>query len=257
MTLPFQNFLTIFQSDAPMLPFLNEILTSLMRSLMTKIVRPEVIQSATTSLAICNIDVMIKDNLKDATSIDIGTAALLEVNKAMQISSTTPQLRKQFYRECRLFIVSAILKLQEKNPLKYKFVRNCSSLSPSLVVNDADDAKRRFRHMTLQLHSLKRISSVVADMANTEFDEFLSTVVPSKVDTFKEFSYLKNRLDTFFMDMFQKQFQNVATVVKITMSLFHGNANVERGFSVSVYAFICNNTIFSKLCMFLNVCNFS
>ena len=90
--------------------------------------------SVTTGIDLCKIDLTDKSNLLDIKDIDIGTGARSELCKAMQKCSTTPQLRHQFLRECRDFTVAAVSKLQEKCPVRYKFVRNCGSLSPCICI---------------------------------------------------------------------------------------------------------------------------
>lgn len=122
MTIPYQDILTNFQSYNPMLPFLKASMLRLMTILMKRVVPPAIIQAATSNVKLCSIDLDDQKNLKKQSETDVGTGTLLELNKASISSEPTfPQLRHQFYKECQSFVIAAIQKVQEKNPLRYEY----------------------------------------------------------------------------------------------------------------------------------------
>ena len=55
-------FLLQFQSDKPMVPFLSDSLEELLRSLMKVIVKPEVLEEASTALSLTKIDAAKSSN---------------------------------------------------------------------------------------------------------------------------------------------------------------------------------------------------
>ena len=80
MTSPYQHLLYHFQSYLPLLPFLEDAIVNLMSTLLKKVIRPEVIQSANTNVKLCKIDLDDTTNLKKSSDIDIGTGNLQYLN---------------------------------------------------------------------------------------------------------------------------------------------------------------------------------
>ena len=62
-------FLELHQADRPLLPFLAQDLGSLIKSLMTSIVKEEVMEK-TTALSAYNVK--FEENLKDPSKVDVG-----------------------------------------------------------------------------------------------------------------------------------------------------------------------------------------
>ena len=63
------------------------------------------------------------------------------------------------------FVVNLLLKLQERVPIQYALVRNSSSIDPGNMTIQAAPMSKRFVRLADLLHSLKFISSFVADNA--------------------------------------------------------------------------------------------
>lgn len=240
----FYPVLNHFQSDFPMLPFMYESHMTLIKSLLKKVVKDSVMDSAITAQQFCNIDVHNAENLKKKSDTDIGTGALSALNKKMQASTTNSSTRSAFYSQCQKFVIACIEKLADKNPLKFRFVRHCSCLSPVEMARNTTHCLKLFKRCAAELHSSQRLSSTHADLACAEFDNFLQTVLPLHKEQFENFHWTTDRLDTFFVNLIQQQqrdaYENLLHVIQIVCCLFHGNAAVERGFSVSYCSqFLC------------------
>lgn len=70
-------FLTEFQLDAPLAPFLYTSLAQMVRKVMDRIVKKDILDEKN----LCDIDVMVGDNLLTSKVIDIG----FETEKALSI----------------------------------------------------------------------------------------------------------------------------------------------------------------------------
>ena len=67
----FKNYLTSFQTDNPMLPFLS--VEKIMRRLMNMFVKKEVLEEANTAYKLIKLDVSKKENLSAPQLVDCGT----------------------------------------------------------------------------------------------------------------------------------------------------------------------------------------
>ena len=68
-------------------------------------------------------------------------------------------------------VLDIFLKLQERSPLRYSIVRNCSSLVPMNMVLYTEKSSLRFRSLCDRLFALKKISSSTADNGKNQFEE--------------------------------------------------------------------------------------
>ena len=97
----------------------------------------------------------------------------------------------------------------------------------------AGDAEKKYKSLLTHLISLKHVSSVFSDKAMNQFTDF---VRQSRVhqDMFLEFNREKDSLDDFYFKKCNlNKYKELASTVKIFLTLNHGQASVERGFSVN------------------------
>ena len=73
-----------------------------------------------------------KQNLLDTHQMDIGATTQTSL-KDLQITSG----KKQAFRaDCRVVVINIILKLVEKTPMQYSFVRSSTCLAPKNIANN-------------------------------------------------------------------------------------------------------------------------
>ena len=98
-----------------------------------------------------------------------------------------------------------------------------------------DVCKQSFHKMLEKLVEYKQVTSHVADEAEKEYKKFLYTVVKENKAFFLEFDKSKGRLDEFFMRYLSGtvRFNNFMLIVKMVLTLSHGQADVEHGFSLN------------------------
>ena len=103
-------------------------------------------------------------------------------------------------------------------------------------MSDNPDACRKLLDSLLEkLVMQKRFTTNFADDAKKEYKDFLKVVVKPNKRLFMDFNMDKERLDDFFMKFLNgvNHFPKIAEVVKFVLTLSHGQAAVERGFSIS------------------------
>ena len=98
----FKLFLTAYQTDAPMIPFLYNDLKKLVVELLSLIVKTEIIEK---SKNICNIDLENKENILPIKNINIGFAAEGTISKLICSDILNLSELQTFRRECLKFVV--------------------------------------------------------------------------------------------------------------------------------------------------------
>ena len=95
--------------------------------------------------------------------------------------------------------------------------------------------KQSFHKMLEKLAEYKQVTSHVADEAEKEYKKFLYTVVKENKAFFLEFDKSEDRLDEFFMRYLSDTvcFNNFMLIVKMVLTLSHGQADVECGVSLN------------------------
>ena len=92
-----------------------------------------------------------------------------------------------------------------------------------------------FEKILEKLVSYKQLPIREADAAKLEFSNFFATTVKENTDSFVKFDKETDRVDTFIWKFFldTNKFIMLRKVLKMLMILSHGQATVERGFSVN------------------------
>lgn len=177
MSLKFEPFLTKFQSPKPMLPFLNNELKILLKSLLSSFVKEDVLKEANSSFKLVKIDLKI-ENLKTAKNIDLGIATEL----ALSILNEKDLYKLQFRNDCRRFLIEASLKIIEKSPLKYKIVKGAECLIPSNMLYKLESSKSNMKTCLTMLLDKKWISQRRANTTYQQVGSFLEQTKNFKND---------------------------------------------------------------------------
>ena len=240
-----EPFLKQFQTDLPFAPLLYESLIATMKNVMTRFVKSESLQSSGNVLKI-NLD--SKENLLPASKVDIGYAARAALRG-------TPGLNDRdvlvFRTDCLRGMVALCKKLLERSPLAYKLTKGISCFDPSVAKQPLPLSSKR---LTIALNAFvenKWISGNEADHIQREFTSVCEN------DTFKEvvnsLSSKDERLDHFWLrtvlPTVNLKTEKLASFLKMILILFHGNASLERGFSVNKEIIVENIITVHKTCL--------
>lgn len=97
-----------------------------------------------------------------------------------------------------------------------------------------DLCKVKFRRLLSELLKTKQVKENECDDMVQEYSSFLDSIPAIGRDKFEEFNKNKQSVDEFFRDvMSSTQFVKLYELVKVLLLLSHGQAAVERGFSVN------------------------
>jgi len=224
-----RSFLVVFQTDKPMVPFLEKSLVGVLQSLMRTIIKPEVLEKANTSLKLVKLDVTKSENTLPAELIKLPTAT-----KSKLAEMPNDQRKRAFKSNSKSMLVALILKIQERCPLRYAIARFASSLSPENILNKRDLCVRFYEKLCDRLYESSWLGSKDADKAKQEYASFVKSANSSLRLEFLTFDPKIDRLDHFYRKVLDVgHFKNCWGVCKFVLTLSHGQAAVERGFSVN------------------------
>jgi hypothetical protein len=236
-----EPFLSAYQTDRPMLPFLGEDMFRLMKSLMQRFMKSEVLHDISKSkiMPLYHND---KNKYIVYDKIDIGFAAEQELKSLYSAKKISAVQVMEFRIQCRSFLMKVVAKLMNKAPLKYPLVRYMSCLDPREMSKDKETSVNRMKHVLKILNDAGRIKGGLStcDDVIRQYIEFLDTTVAEKFGAYRSFKPSGGSEDRYRVDVLLREdmgnsenFDELWKVVKCLLLLSHGQASVERGFSVN------------------------
>lgn len=230
-----EPFLTEFQSDSPMAPFLYTELVSVITTFMTMFVKDEVMKCGKP---VQDIDLKKKENLLFSKNVHLGydTRAAL---RGVQLSELEIAL---FKKECSVMLQTLCSKLFEKAPLKYKLCKGVTFCDPTVVAKSANVAFKRIQMALEVFQENNWISGNEADQIDREFRKVCSK--PDVMESMRKYSRKQERVDHFWMSVISTS-DDSTSLLKFLKKIFilsHGNAFVERGFSINKECIVENQS---------------
>ncbi|XP_028301021.1 uncharacterized protein LOC114462415 [Gouania willdenowi] len=222
----FTPFLKKYQTDNPVLPFLPKDLTELMMSLLRRFIKREVLHDI-TALQLTKLDVTDKTIWLSPQDISIGLGA-----ESVLKSIKGAELRVlEFKRECMQGLCNIIRKVQDKSPLKYLTVRQLVCLDPSVMYREPERCRNHMKGLVQRFLQDKQLTDTSAgDVILQQFDSLLS--LKSRSEDFLSFPPMQKRLDVFLCSAMEP-YPELWAFCKKLLILSHGQATVERGFSIN------------------------
>ncbi|XP_071482987.1 uncharacterized protein, partial [Diadema antillarum] len=223
-------FLTDYQTDAPMLPFLAEDLTRMLASVMQRFLKLDR-NTITSPYKIMQIDVSDEAIQLPLTKIDIGfyTEKKLKDLTGKKIISDRRVL--EFRTQAKKFLAAMTRKLIERCPLKYGLVRNLGCLNPRNMARDKDNSMTKLKRMPSTLSDENRLEDSCDDIIR-EYVEACDEASTSP--EMRDFDAKKDRLDSVMCQFLSGSwYSTILNVVRMMLILSHGQASIEREFSVN------------------------
>lgn len=219
-----EPFLREFQSDAPLVLFLHSALCQMLKHVLDRFMKPEVIKSVSS---ISLKDVQTEANLLSAKNIVLGFDTL----KALKKVNITTANMLQFRQDCKNCFQKFVCKTMNRSPLTYTLTKATTCLDPNLIASNLDLVKKRLNNLCSILIEKDRLTGSAGDTVVRQFREFTSR--PYVMDAMKSYNRSEKRLDHFWRDIIGKDFKDFMHLVKMICCISHGNANIERGFSIN------------------------
>lgn len=254
-----QPFLAQFQTDEPMIPFLYAEVEKLMKGLMERFIKPDILSTAKSCKT---VDITKDSNLSPYNKVDIGFSADKLLKELISGKKVSDRQVMTFRMETRAFLQAIVTQLLVKSPLKYSLTKNMSALDPRLMGDAAkrETNKANFRGLVEKLVETGRFIEADADKAVYEYADFVDSVALKCHSEFTAFTLSNGRVDLLLHKHIatSTSYTKLWVVVKQLMLLSHGQAAVERGFSVNRQVEadnISGQTIISRrlVCSYVNL----
>ena len=228
-------FLTLYQTDKPMLPFLATDLYSMLGGLMRRFIKTTVISEAKTPLKLTKLDPADSSIHASHSKIDLGFTADKKIKELIAKATVSEKRVLQFQMECKEFLMKVVCKLIAKAPIQYSLVRNINCLDPRNMMSDHDVSITKFKRVLTTLENAKKVLEGECDSLLELFRQFIMEAPSSSPSEFKDYDPNNDRLDSFlYLHMGQKRsYQSLWKVVADLLILSRGQASVERGFPVN------------------------
>ncbi|KAJ8403281.1 hypothetical protein AAFF_G00354980 [Aldrovandia affinis] len=228
-----QQFLVRFQSDAPMAPFLGSALTDLLSNLLSRFIKKDVLEKMDTYQKLGRLDPLEKKNHVSTEQVDLGFASQKSIKALIDQKAASEFQILQFKTECITFLSSLTSKLLEKCPLKYPLVRHLTCLNPHEIVKSSTEPAEHFGRILTMLLNGKWLSAEQCDELLSQFKSF-STEIKEHAAAFTNFEPETERLDKFLGKYMKgRKYRNLWELLKKLLTISHGQASVERGYSVN------------------------
>lgn len=158
----------------------------------------------------------------------------------------------EFKQECIGFLDKLVTKINEKSPISYSLIRSLSCLNSVVISEGEENTLDKFRRVLNALCNFKRVKLDECDKILSEFKKFVGVVKHNS--KFKDFSKSTDIVDVLFYEHMNDvtDYKNVWCTVHYILLLSHGQANVERGFSINKEVSeqsMSEETLAAKMCI--------
>ena len=229
-----QPFLTCYQSDKPMIPFLHDDIFNLVFSLLQIVVKPDKLQECETMSDMKKIDLGKKENLLKACDFNTGFVSTQFIKEPKRKDKVSSHEVLSYKRNVYEFVVSAVEKMFDRIPVESAIICNAIVFNPAkMIATQTDELHKKAKGLLTKFINLNILTATACDQILKEYKEFLRNDIFSR-EKFSNYDKQKDRLDTFFFSLLAiKKYVNLAFVIKMILTLSHGQAAVERSFSIN------------------------
>ena len=125
-------FLTHYQADRPMFPFISSDLDKLLRQILRRFMTNDVVDDASI-IDLMDLDVDDKTSHKPSSKIDVGLTADGIIKERSVTTDATAKVSErdilELRQECRAFMQELVKRITAKAPIKYALVWNLTCLT--------------------------------------------------------------------------------------------------------------------------------
>ncbi|KAJ1519804.1 hypothetical protein ONE63_005057 [Megalurothrips usitatus] len=221
-------FLKEYQCSAPLIPFLYTDLSAVVRNIMSHFVKESVLDKAKS---VSDVDISKEDNLLSGSKVEVGHAVKAELRKL----NLSADAIKAFKTDCRSILIKMCSILILKSPVseKYKLAKYVTFCDPAIIASQVSVSRARLGNALQAVIAKNWFSGEICDKISREFKTLVAK--PEFIALCAQYRRSDLRVDHFWRNYLQGQnsYQNLYSFLKVVLVLSHGQAFVERGFSVN------------------------
>ncbi|XP_059169593.1 uncharacterized protein LOC131951256 [Physella acuta] len=235
-----EPFLKDYQTDRPMLPFMYSDLHHLTFGILRRFVKENKLGALKKTSDILSFNVTDSDYHLTSHSIEVGFVADSLIKSLKKNNKASDLQILNFKSDCKTILIGFSSKFLLKSPLLYSLVRDLACLDPLQMLENKACSLSRMKRILHILVNKRKLKSAECDQVLFQFSTFIDTCTLN--GCLSKFNREHDRLDSFFIEQLGSKvsYVNIWKVVKDLLLLSHGQASVERGFSVNKELEECN-----------------
>ena len=162
----------------------------------------------------------------------VSTQFIKELKRKDKVSSHEVLSYKRNVYE---FVVSTVEKMFDRIPVESTIICSAIVFNPAkMIATQTDELHKKAKSLLTKFINLNILTPPACDQILKEYKEFLRNDVVFSREKFSNYDKQKDRLDTFFFSLPAiKKYVNLAFVIKMILTLSHGQAAVGRSFSIN------------------------
>ena len=204
----------------------------MLKDLLEIIVEPEVIEEFKTGNQLIEIDLKKKENLIEVDKIDLGFGVDTTFKKLCTADLVSKAKLTEFKKECQQLVIVMVSKLIEKSPLGSDFLLFLSVLHPQFWSSrPRSTVLDKWKIVLTHILKLNILSTKCCDEAMSELKVFVDGNAMKFKENVMEFPKDEQLDELYFDTLGVSKFKKLASVVALVLTLSHGQASAERGFS--------------------------
>ena len=177
--------------------------------------------------------------LKKVKEVDIGFVASKSIEKLMKKDIVSQSDVVKFKEIVQKYVIATVHKILEKSPIGSIVVRNALVFDPTTIIcvtdtSDMDILIKKMKALLSHMIHLKVYEESFSDKVLNQYRDFLDNELKINLQKFKDFKKEDTLIVDFFFSIIQidKKYTELSDMVKIILTLSHGQAAVERSFSL-------------------------
>ena len=187
-----EPFLRMYQTDAPMIPFMYLELKDLATNLQKLFVKPSVIDGCKGGYDLVKIK-LVEENMSPLDNMSIGFAAENLLREGKRKDAFADASVKNYHKEVRYFLAKMMLKIFERSPLNSNFVRFVRIFDPKVMASYSKATNEGCMKATVRcLIEHKYITPSFGDSVMVSFGKFQVDLLTIK-DKFLAYDRNKTR----------------------------------------------------------------
>lgn len=239
MIKPVEIFLRKYQSDAPLAPFLVDDLRTMLMNMQGNFLNASDTNKNPSLLNFDDTTIFLPTK-----KINIGMLANEDVTKLVKEDKISKVDVNKFRSKCKDTMQELVKKISAKSPMNYQLAKHMVCLNPEYMIQHATDRKalRCFDEILLNFKDANLLKEFELDVISDQFKTFLSRC--SNIPSFRDFDVKLHRLDVVFFEHLndKEEYKELWSVICRLLTLSHGQAVVERGFSINKDTMVANQS---------------
>ena len=193
---------------------------------MERVIKLEALAGRKEPSKLLHVEWNDSKNQLENSKVKTGFAAERIISQLKTAKKVSEKQVFEFRDNCKQFVLKMISKIVEKSPITYSLVRNMVCLDPANLSTKNNTYPEKPRRCW------SGFGTSVYDPALREYSALFDEVAIAGTTQFDHTTY---RLDTYYHSMLDGKgdYKNLWHVIRKLLLLSHGQATVEKGFSVN------------------------